>query len=135
MDISEFLPPSPYDGRGAYGELMSLADREFTYAPWKNLVKGFFGEEGNATLFMNASAATAMHHAGAGGLAVHTLGVFRACRAEADLYPDIDRQILLAGALFHDIGKMPGDAEHCFRDNVYPGGQSHGAPHAGCAYA
>ena len=32
MDISEFLPPSPYDGRGAYGELMSLADREFTYA-------------------------------------------------------------------------------------------------------
>ena len=43
MDISEFLPPSPYDGRGAYGELMALADREFTYAPWKNLVKGFFG--------------------------------------------------------------------------------------------
>ncbi|MEE0407070.1 MAG: HD domain-containing protein [Desulfovibrio sp.] len=122
MDISEFLPPSPYDGRGAYGELMSLADREFTYAPWKNLVKGFFGEEGNATLFMNASAATAMHHAGAGGLAVHTLGVFRACQAEADLYPDIDRQILLAGALFHDIGKMREMRSTAFETTYTPEG-------------
>ena len=101
---------------------MALADREFTYAPWKNLVKGFFGEDGNATLFMNASAATAMHHAGAGGLAVHTLGVFRACQAEADLYPDIDRQILLAGALFHDIGKMREMRSTAFETTYTPEG-------------
>jgi 3'-5' exoribonuclease len=51
-------------------------------------------------------AAKSIHHAYAGGLLEHTLGVFGLCRRIADHYPELDRQTLLAGAIFHDIGKI-----------------------------
>ena len=47
-----------------------------------------------------------MHHAYVGGLLEHTLGVFKLCRSLCDLYSELDRQSLLAGALFHDLGKI-----------------------------
>ena len=46
-----------------------------------------------------------MHQAYAGGLLEHTLQVFRICRQIADLYPELDRQTLLAGALFTILAK------------------------------
>lgn len=132
LDEADFVAPSPYDGRAAYEELMALAEREFTYEPWKNIVRSFFADGDNAALFMRASAATSMHHAGSGGLAVHTLGVFRVCQAEADVYPDMDRQILLAGALFHDIGKMREMKSTVFETTYTPEGNLMGHLVLGC---
>jgi 3'-5' exoribonuclease len=40
-----------------------------------------------------------------GGLLEHTLAVARTCMALSDLYPALDRQILLVAALLHDLGK------------------------------
>ena len=59
-----------------------------------------------APAFRVCPAAKSVHHAYAGGLLEHSLGVFRLCRRLADQYPELDRQTLLAGALFHDIGKI-----------------------------
>ena len=51
-------------------------------------------------------AAKSVHHGFVGGLLEHTLSVFKLCRRLADQYPELDRQTLLAGALFHDFGKI-----------------------------
>ena len=56
--------------------------------------------------FRVCPAAKGVHHAYVGGLLEHTLSVFRLCRRIADQYPELDRQALLAGALFHDFGKI-----------------------------
>ena len=64
-----------------------LDDREFTAA------------------FAAAPAAKINHHAYVGGLAEHTLSVMRLCAAAADHYGDLDRDMLVAGAFLHDIGK------------------------------
>lgn len=56
--------------------------------------------------FRRAGAARGYHHARRGGLAEHTAGVMRAAEALCAAYPDLNRDLLLAGALFHDCGKM-----------------------------
>jgi len=56
--------------------------------------------------FSWAPAARSMHQAYIGGLLEHTLNVVRLCQSVADLYPEVDRDLLVTGALLHDIGKV-----------------------------
>ncbi|MBQ2379391.1 MAG: HD domain-containing protein [Akkermansia sp.] len=56
--------------------------------------------------FRRAAAARGMHHARRGGLAEHTAGVMRAAASICAAYPHVNRDLVLAGALFHDCGKM-----------------------------
>ncbi len=56
--------------------------------------------------FRRAAAARGYHHARRGGLVEHTAGVMRAADALCTAYPQLNRDLLLAGALFHDCGKM-----------------------------
>ena len=56
--------------------------------------------------FRRAAAARGMHHARRGGLAEHTAGVMRAAASICAAYPQVNRDLVLAGALFHDCGKM-----------------------------
>lgn len=62
--------------------------------------------------FRRAGAARNFHHARRGGLAEHTAGVMRTAAALCVAYPRLNRDLLLAGALFHDCGKM--------WENAYP---------------
>ncbi len=53
-----------------------------------------------------APAAKGIHHAYKGGLAEHILSVMKLAHRIADHYPMADRDLLIAGALLHDIGKV-----------------------------
>jgi len=56
--------------------------------------------------FCRAPAAQYHHHNYTGGLLEHTLGVARVALRVAELYEGIDRELLLLGALVHDLGKV-----------------------------
>lgn len=56
--------------------------------------------------FADAPAATIMHHAYVGGLLHHTLSMIPFCRLAAEKYPMVDLDLLIAGALLHDVGKV-----------------------------
>lgn len=105
-DPAAFMPASPFSLDGMLAELLELIQKEFTYAPWRKLAQSVFNDAGLRAAFRVSPAAKGVHHAYAGGLLEHTLGVFRLCRSLADQYPQLDRQCLLAGALFHDLGKI-----------------------------
>ena len=45
------------------------------------------------------------HHAHAGGLLEHVVNLLRLADRVAPLYPAVDRDLLLVGVLFHDLGK------------------------------
>jgi 3'-5' exoribonuclease len=47
-----------------------------------------------------------IHHNWRGGLLQHTLEVARYCELSKGLFPDLDTDILIAGALLHDVGKL-----------------------------
>lgn len=58
------------------------------------------------TRFRRSGAARRVHHARRGGLVEHTEGVMRAAEALCAAYPELNKDLLVAGALFHDCGKM-----------------------------
>lgn len=51
-------------------------------------------------------AAKGIHHAYRGGLLEHTLSMAELAVAVAGHYPELDIDLLLAGVLFHDLGKL-----------------------------
>ena len=56
--------------------------------------------------FVKAPASMWLHCNWVGGLAEHTLNVIRTCEFLSISYPELDRDLLVAGALLHDIGKV-----------------------------
>ncbi len=72
----------------------------------KTLLELFFGDEKFLKDFCSATAAVQYHHACMGGLLEHTLSVLKICEWLSAHYEDLNRDLLIAGAIFHDIGKM-----------------------------
>ena len=56
--------------------------------------------------FYQYPAATRNHHNFIGGLAYHSLSMARLAVKVCELYPYLDRDLLICGALLHDIGKI-----------------------------
>ena len=56
--------------------------------------------------FRNTAGARTYHHARRGGLVEHTAQMMRAANALAPLYPNLNLDLLVAGILFHDAGKL-----------------------------
>lgn len=52
------------------------------------------------------AAAKANHHAFRGGLAYHTMSMLNLAETVATFYPDVDKSMLYAGVILHDIGKI-----------------------------
>lgn len=106
-DLEHFLPRSPRDPDGMDRELgewiASIGDE-----PLRRLLEATLGA-GTAVGagFRLAPAAKYNHHAYLGGLIEHTLSIVRVCDMLAAHYqPHVDRDLLVAGALLHDIGKV-----------------------------
>ena len=72
----------------------------------KALVELFMADPEIAERYRNAPAAKSLHHAYIGGLLDHVVSLFQLCDLVSRNYPQINRDLLLAGAFFHDIGKI-----------------------------
>jgi 3'-5' exoribonuclease len=112
----DYLPCSTRDLDEMYRELMGLINT--VKAPYfRQLLKKFFENEEFAGRFSHHSAAKSVHHGFVGGLLEHTLGVANVCNFFAEMYPILDRDLLLTAAIFHDIGKL--DELSAFPQNDY----------------
>ena len=72
----------------------------------KSLIDRFLSDSSFVHLFKRAPAAKNFHHSTLGGLLEHTLSVCRLALLVAEHYPELNRDLLLAGAFLHDIGKV-----------------------------
>ncbi len=104
-DPGEYLPVSSKSINGMYQELLELiGSMEDPYL--KRLLEVFFVEDQEfAKAFKNSSAAKTVHHGFVGGLLEHTLSVTKLCDYYCVAYPILKRDLLLAAAMCHDIGK------------------------------
>lgn len=105
LDMADFVPSSAVPPARLLEELESFLHAELTYKPWASLCKSILRDETIRTALLSAPGAKTIHHAYAGGLLEHTLAIMRICRALSELYPQVDKEILLVGALCHDLGK------------------------------
>ena len=56
--------------------------------------------------FRRTAAARTYHHARRGGLVEHVAQMIRTAQAVAEIYPTLNRDLLVAGVFFHDVGKL-----------------------------
>ncbi len=72
----------------------------------KTLLTNVFGKKEIGSLFKDAPAAKTMHHGYLGGLIEHCLSMAKLADLISSHYSGVDRSLLVAGALLHDIGKL-----------------------------
>ena len=104
VDLGDFMPASPRPLAEMAGELDTVI-AGIAHAAIRTLLREIFQGETLAR-FQRAPAAKKMHHAYIGGLIEHTLSVVGMAEKTASHYPLLDRDLLLAGALLHDIAKI-----------------------------
>lgn len=105
-DPKDYVPTSKQDIETMYQELLGYIER-IDNPHLSRLVKDFFVEDKDfVQAFKHHTAAKVVHHNFLGGLLEHTLGIVKICDALSRLYPQVSYDLLVSGALFHDIGKI-----------------------------
>jgi len=112
FDPTMCLPQSRFDPRQMFDELLGITRDRIAEPALRGLVELILTENQEAILRMPA--ARHNHHAFVGGLLEHSLSVTRSAvylaDKYADYYPDmeppLDRSMVVAGAILHDIGKL-----------------------------
>jgi 3'-5' exoribonuclease len=105
-------PASKFDPIEMFAELINIVESRIENAPLRELVADIL--EQNRDVLLTWPAAKKNHHAFASGFLEHVLNVTRTvCHlAEryaalyADLEPPINKDVAVAGAVLHDIGKL-----------------------------
>jgi len=105
IDPSDFLPVCPLSTEILFEKLKKLTGG-IKRRSLHQLMVHIFGDRELVGQLKRAPAAKAMHHAYLGGLLEHTVSVVGLVSQICKNYSDLDRDLLIAGAVFHDLGKI-----------------------------
>ncbi|MBE0502845.1 MAG: HD domain-containing protein [Desulfuromonadales bacterium] len=105
IELADFLPVSPRDSDEMCNELKTLV-ASLRDPSLRVLAESFFNDAGLLRAFASAPAAKSMHHAYIGGLLEHSLAIAALVDLMAPRYPTLNRDLMILGALLHDIGKI-----------------------------
>jgi 3'-5' exoribonuclease len=105
VDESQFLVLSSADIERLAAEMASILGT-IRSQPLHALAHEVLADEPLMRAYKRSPAGIKHHHAYAGGLLDHVVNLLRLADRVAPLYPAIDRDLLLVGVLFHDIGKI-----------------------------
>ncbi len=103
IDPGDFVEQASYDGEKMFGELIKLAEG-FDNEAIRALTLKLYNDNKEKLLYWPA--AFKLHHAIRSGLLMHTLSIVRMCESVAAIYPSVNRDLLICGAMLHDIGKL-----------------------------
>ena len=103
-DMDDYLPASSRSSKTMVAELREIVKE--LGEPWKRLVTKILLDEDFLSRFTNAPAARILHHAYVGGLLEHSLSMAGLAKYLADYYPYVNKDLLIAGVLLHDLGKV-----------------------------
>ena len=104
IDPADFLPTTTRNVDHMFIRLKQIT-ASMENENFKKLIESFWNDAEFARTFKTAPAAKKMHHAFIGGLLEHTLSMALLVDRIAGHYSGINRDLLLAGAMLHDIGK------------------------------
>ena len=105
VDFADFFPASSRDPLEMFAELRALV-AGMRNPHLRALLEAFLNDEPLARMYRTAPAAKQVHHAYLGGLIEHVLSICRLCYLTSSHYGNVDYELLLTGAVLHDIGKV-----------------------------
>lgn len=110
VDLADFLPVAKASAEEMEAELrLKIGSMSDGYL--RRLLEAFVADDDFLNHYRSAPAAKSMHHVYLGGLLEHSLAVADLADDICRRYPTLDRDLLLTGALLHDVGKV---AELCY---------------------
>jgi 3'-5' exoribonuclease len=106
VQFDDFLPRTTKDIAVLWRTLCEYVE-SFRDPHLKALIHAFMADPQIEQAYKAAPAAKSLHHAFIGGLLDHVVSLFQVCDLASRNYPEmINRDLLLAGAFLHDIGKL-----------------------------
>jgi 3'-5' exoribonuclease len=105
VDFADYFPASTRDPAEMFAELRGIV-AGVQNPHLRALLEAFLDDEPLARMYRIAPAAKHVHHAYLGGLIEHVLSVCNLCRVAAAHYKYVDLDLLLTGAILHDVGKV-----------------------------
>lgn len=115
VDLADYFAHTTEDVEDLYRRLCAHAAA--VRDPWlKRLLASILENPVIVPRLKRAPAAKVMHHAYLGGLLEHVVSLCDLCRAVAGHYRELDVDLLITGAVLHDIGKLD---ELCFERAIH----------------
>ena len=105
IEFGDYFPSSTRDPDEMWKELRGIATG-MSNLHLKSLLDAMLDDPDIAVRYRRAPAAKTIHHAYLGGLIEHVLSLCTLAKAVGPHYPNVDCDLLLAGAVLHDIGKI-----------------------------
>ncbi len=124
LDLAGFnpdllIPATPLDIPSLWDDLLGWAQDEISHPALRELTLSLL--KTNEAAWKDWPASKIYHHAYRGGLLEHTCRVVQLARKVAQLYPDLNQDLILAGAILHDIGKLKELEGFLSAHNTYAG--------------
>ena len=105
VEAEDFLPQSSQNVAKLMARLREVL-LAMSNPHLRALVECFLIDDDFVRKFTSAPAGIKNHHAYQGGLLEHVVALLNVADRILDLYPEIDRDLLLTGIFLHDIGKV-----------------------------
>ncbi|MCG3118783.1 MAG: 3'-5' exoribonuclease YhaM [bacterium] len=105
VDLAKLIPVVEIDRNVLWQNFRKMID-SIANPYLLSLLRRIFDDEALAKKFMDAPGGKLWHHNYLGGLLEHTLNIATTCDRLAKIYPALDRDLLIAAALVHDLGKV-----------------------------
>jgi len=105
VDLLDYLPRSRRDPAEMYAVLLDRLHR-MPGGPLRELLLAVVEDQAIAEKYQRAPAAMSYHHAYLGGLLEHVLSLVQLGDQLCDHYDFLRRDLLLAGLVLHDLGKI-----------------------------
>ena len=105
VNPADYLPSSGEDPEAMFQRLQEVIS-SIKNSHLRRLLEQIFGDDETARKFKLAPAAKGLHHIYLGGLLEHTLSVVDLCQMVCQHYQELNRDLLITGAILHDLGKI-----------------------------
>ena len=105
VDLADYLPHGEQDPEKLFAALLKRIG-QMPKGPLQTLLLQVFNDPKIARKYKLAPAAMTYHHAFIGGLIEHVSSLVGLGDRICDHYPFLDRELILAGLLLHDLGKI-----------------------------
>jgi 3'-5' exoribonuclease len=105
LDLSEFVPSCPQDVNVLLSDLRASLGK-VKQPHLRTLVQTFLADDMFMRKLARAPAGVRNHHAYVGGLLEHVVNLLKVYDRIADLYPELDPDMMRLGIFLHDVGKL-----------------------------
>jgi len=105
VNPADYLPSSKEDPEAMFQRLEEVIS-SIKNPHLRRLLEQIFSNGEVAGKFKLAPAAKGLHHVYLGGLLEHTLSVIDLCHMVCQHYQELNRDLLISGAVLHDLGKI-----------------------------